>query len=137
MAKYFVLSQCLKIYDAVYFITSFFCLSPCHTICYLPPPPPPPYSHTPVKTKYQSEVRGKNLRLFSQPIMGSLILGFESVFFFFFFFFFFLFHGHQLTCIVKHGIKLTALLKNDIAIITLLSNQYYVLQSEVYLTVLK
>lgn len=61
MAKYFVLSQCLKIYDAIFFITSFFCLSPCHTICYLPPPL---YSHTPVKTKYQSEVKGKNLRLF-------------------------------------------------------------------------
>lgn len=111
MAKYFVLSQCLKIYDAIFFITSFFCLSPCHTICYLPPPL---YSHTPVKTKYQSEVKGKNLRLF-----------------------FFIFYSHKLNCIVKHGIKLTALLKKDIAIITSLSNQDYLLQSEVYLTVLK
>lgn len=76
-----------------------FCLNPCHAICYLPPPP---YSNTPVRTKYQSEVKGKNLRLSFTANNGK---SHAELWKCFFFVFSFILYSHQLNCIVKHGIK--------------------------------
>lgn len=59
------------------FIISVFCRRHCLAICHVPPLP---YSHTPVKTKYQSEVKGTTWGLPLQPIMESLKLGFDSGF---------------------------------------------------------
>lgn len=108
----------LRFMIASFFITSFSCLSSCLAICHVPPLP---CSHTPVKTKYQSEVKGRTWGFLLQPIMESLKLGFDSGIFFFLFFF----YCRQLNCIVSYGMELKDLSQKDIPMITPFRNMTY------------
>lgn len=72
---FFSYSYYLKIYDAI-FITFFFsCLGPCLIICHTPPLP---FSHSPVKTKYQSELKGRTWGFPLQSVVESFKSGFDG-----------------------------------------------------------
>lgn len=118
MAKYFVLSRYLKIYDAIFFISYFSAWT-------LAMPFVTSHHHHTLILQWGPSInqrwKARTWGFPSQPIMESLMLSFESVFFCFFCFFL-----HPLqpsTKLYSQAWHQMALLKKDIVVITSLCNQ--------------